>query len=181
MGHVLLVVGSNTLGSYQEAEDYFNVSLSYDVWCALSVGVKKRSLVAAFNAMNLMLWDGARTDSAQIAPFPRTGLTDVDGSEIASDSVPTIAKYGQFEFAAYLATNKGFVDNSKGQIKKVGAGSAKVEFFENTVQEKQSKDFPQVIEQFFSILSSTSSSITVGEASGTCQESFFKSTDYGTH
>lgn len=181
MGHIILVVGTNTLGTYSEAEEYFNVSMSYDIWCALSVPVKKRSLVAAFNAMSLMPWDGERTVSTQLAPFPRIGLTDIEGSEIASDSVPTIAKYGQFELAAYLATNKGFVDKSKGQVKKVGAGSAKVEFFESTIQEKQSTDYPQVIEQFFSVLSSTSSSVTVGEASGTCQESFFQSTEYGTH
>lgn len=177
---ITLVVGTNTFGTYQEAENHFAGSMSYEKWCVVKAAAKKRALVAAFDAMNGMVWDGEKTDPLLVAAFPRTGLTDIEGNDLASDSIPVLAKQGQFELAAYLIANKGFVDKSKGQVKKVGAGSAKVEFFENTVAVKESKVFPEVIEQYFRVLSSSKFSLTPSEASGTSEESHFSNANYGT-
>lgn len=177
---IVLVVGTNTLGTFQECEDYFLTSLFYDQWCAFSTTKKKRALVTAFIAMKGMSWDGAKTDSAQLAPFPRTGLTDEEGDAFDSAVIPEIAKLGQFELALYLARNTGFETSAKGQIKEVQAGTVKVKYYETSPGTDKDAVFPQEILQYFNVLASSSFEISPAFASGTDEESFFADANYDT-
>ncbi|PHS61200.1 MAG: hypothetical protein COB09_18605 [Thalassobium sp.] len=175
-----LVVGTNTLGTFQESEDYFQTSLFFDQWCSFSTTKKKRAMVTAFMAMKNMSWDGEKTDSAQLAPFPRTGLVDGEGDALDSAEIPEIAKFGQFELALYLGINTGFESSAKGQIKEVQAGTVKVKYYETTPGTDKGAVFPQEILQYFNVLASSSFEVTPGFASGVDQESFFASTNYDT-
>ena len=178
---ITLVVGTNTLGTYQEAEDYFEASPNAATWCALTATVKKQNLVGAYRAMTQMKWDGDKTVSSQTAPFPRTGLVDIDEVAIDSVAIPDIAKFGQFELALYFSANGGFVSQATGQIKEVQSGTAKVKYFQTSPGTSNVASFPEEALQYFNVLSSSSNEISVPYASGVDDCSSFDDISYDTY
>lgn len=79
-------------------------------------------------------WRGEIATDGQGLRFPRSGLTDRDGRDIASDDVPTQIQKATIELAALLIAGAGVggdfgsVATSSGAVQRVKAGSVEVEF-----------------------------------------------------
>jgi len=87
----------------------------------------------------------------QTSDFPRTGLTDCQGDAVAGDEYPADLKSGQFEYAAEIAADVE-VEAAIGtgsNVKAVGAGSARVEFFRQTAGSSSAQNtlFPASVER----------------------------------
>ena len=180
---ITLVVGTNTLGTLDGANQYFETTIHAARWAAISSATKKKqALVTAFNAMTQMSWFGEKTDSAQLAPFPRTDLLDAEGNIFDSAVIPLIAEYGQFELALYFAESGGYKNPAsvKGQVKEVQAGTAKVKYFQTDQAVSAVPAFPKEVMQYFDILKGVASDIELefGEALGVDQTGFFGNTEY---
>lgn len=77
-------------------------------------------------------WRGSIVSGAQAMRWPREGVTDRDGREIASDAIPTAIVAAQCELALLLSAGAG-VGGAAGSIaagpmKRVKAGSVEVEW-----------------------------------------------------
>lgn len=74
------------------------------------------------------------TFTDQTAHFPATGLVDCYGTALADDTYPTALKHGQFELAYEISQNTALelASGTGSNIKAVGAGSARVEYFRPT-------------------------------------------------
>lgn len=105
-------------------------------WKALSADDQGRWLVAATRYIDAQIWQGTPTGlaggTATTLQFPRTGLTNLDGSTLDATNVPQVLINACFEMAAVLAddaTVQAAVDAGS-NLKSMGAGSARLEFFQ---------------------------------------------------
>lgn len=81
----------------------------------------------------------------QVSDFPRSGLEDCDGDEVDSTTYPDDLKSAQFEYAFEISqdTELETAGSTGENIKSVGAGSAKVEFFRPTLD--GASRFPAIV------------------------------------
>ena len=133
MGQVIISGG----GTY----DVYGTESGFKVYMAGRIGVtaydsatnanKQKALVSATRWLDRQKWQGAKTSSSQALEFPRTGLVDKYGDEVADDSVPTAVESACYELAYILLDDATKQDNADtgSNVKKVQAGSASVEFF----------------------------------------------------
>jgi len=95
-------------------------------------GLCEQSLVTSTRWLNQQKWLGAKTSSVQALAFPRTGLTDVEGTAIDSATIPDIVLWAYYELANAIGDDPTILTNSLGtkkNVKRVKAGPAEVEFF----------------------------------------------------
>lgn len=120
----------------------------------------------------------ALTFQDQVASHPRTGLVDNDGAALDDDTYADGLRYGQIELAfeltqnAALETSGGVGSNVKG----VGAGSARVDFFRPTggAEGEGSNRFPTTVWEWIrSLLSAGNATVSGGFVSGAEAESTF--------
>lgn len=97
---------------------------------------RKKAHVSATRWLDRANWQGAMTDLVTPQPleFPRTGLTDKDGNEVASDAVPDEVDEACYELVIYLLDDATITQSPDqgSNVKNVQAGSAQVEFFKGT-------------------------------------------------
>lgn len=79
-------------------------------------------------------WRGEIATEAQALRFPRSGLTDRDGREIAADALPTQIQKACCELAALLIAGAGVggdfgsTSTATGAVKRIKAGPTEIEF-----------------------------------------------------
>lgn len=116
------------------------------------------------------------TFTEQALSFPRTGLTDLDGSAVDSDTVPEAVRSAQIELA-YLISVDSTIEGSSGTSdnnKRLKAGSVEIERFRPV----EGPRFPNIV---FELLRSFLSGLGLGAgatAFGTDGETTFED-DYG--
>ncbi len=99
---------------------------------------RSRLLVAATRFIDAQYWQGVATGLAGGTPttlqFPRSGLTNVDGSVLDPTNVPQVLINACFEMVAILADDASVAANqdSGSNVKALGAGTGRVEFFSPT-------------------------------------------------
>lgn len=106
----MLIVGENTFVTIEEADTYFDSQLDGENWAALTIDIKNKSLTTAYSRI--------------LAYCTFT---------FEADAAPDNVKIAQSEYALELATislagAEGEVDQ---QLKKLVAGPAEMEFYEN--------------------------------------------------
>lgn len=173
-----LVVGTNSYGSRAEADAYFLDSLRKENWNAFNTSFKDQALIESTRVLERQKYLGEKEVGSQALAFPRTGLKDKEGNDMTGAESLAIAKEAEFEYALFLAENTkklGERDSTgKSNIKSVGAGSAKVEFF----RPQKGARFPLAIQELLGDFIGGSGGL-VGLASGTGDKTSFR-TEYGT-
>lgn len=115
------------------ADAYMNASTQdqFDTWSALTTDEKSRGLVSATRLIDRQRWLGEKTDPLQELAFPRTGLTDCDGTEIDPDTVPQQVVDASILLALDLASGSSVATaaTTEDLTKRLKAGSVELEKF----------------------------------------------------
>lgn len=151
---IVATPGSASANSYitvAEANTYFESRLPLDpVWVTTESIAIPRILTAARMLTNIfsgakrlitpksgdpyyligMKWTGLPADAIQVMDWPRIGMLDRLGREIASTLIPAELKQAQAELAGQLSLTDRILDNdivTQG-IQEIGAGPVKIKF-----------------------------------------------------
>lgn len=175
-----LVVGENTYIDLAGADAYFDDSLKFASWDALTDDVKSKALVTATRMLDRQTWAGTKTDESQDLQWPRSGVTDKYGNAIDSSTVPQQILEAQCELALSIALDPSVETNSStsGNIKFLKAGEAEIGYFTPT----RGGRFPTIIQELVGqFMGAAASAANSGGAyvSGTCERSHFCSDQYG--
>lgn len=175
-----LTVGTNSYGSRAEADAYFADSIRGDDWSNVADTKKDQGLVEATRILERENWLGTKEVPAQDLDFPRTGLVCNGENITAAESLETI-KTAQFEYALDIILKPSIltVNDPTGlnNIKGVGAGSARVDFFTPAKSGKYPETVKDIINCF---LSGSANTLTGSFVSGACDDSSFDDPDlYG--
>lgn len=120
------------------------------------------------------------TFKAQEAQHPRAGLVTCGGVAVDENTVALQVEEAQIELAFDLTqdTTLETKPNQGSNIKKVGAGSAEVEFFRPTNGVGQASRFPPVVQELLRcFLGGSNQSQSGAIATGTCERSQFDDCD----
>lgn len=156
---------------------------------ALAAGGADRSrlLVAATRYIDRQRWKGARNgaDSTTLA-FPRDDLEDLDGTAASNAEQLALVSRAVFELVALLAGDPDIAGQAdQGQnIKAMGAGSARLEFFSpTTARAGTATKLPTAVHELIGHWLAGAGSTTAGTsaaagvATGTCGNSYFDNCD----
>lgn len=115
---------------------------------------QKRALITATRFIDSQFWQGLATRLAGGTPttlqFPRTGLTDVTGAPLDATNVPAQVVTAAFELAALISADPDIVAavDSGSNVKALGAGPARIEFFRTTsLEDGNATTLPTVIDR----------------------------------
>lgn len=128
-------VDYQSYASVAEADAYLAVDPTRSAaWAALNTDTKGSYLVAATRRMDALRWSGSKVSSSQELQWPRSGVTDRDGNAVSETGIPQALEDATILVAGSVAldTNTANTASSGSNIKAVGAGSARVEFFRPT-------------------------------------------------
>lgn len=155
-----LVLGTNTFALHSTAQTYFSGRLGVTAWDALTTNDQSRALITASSKINFAVLDTLKL-----------GTIGTPSDSLASATC---------EMALFIAADVTTVDNptTGSNVKKVGAGTAAVEFFSPV----DGTRFPEMVMRFLkeggSLASGASGSLTIGGfASGTSTVSSFDDCD----
>ena len=95
--------GANCYVSLDEANAYFDYRLYSDSWTESTSGTQIQALVTATNDIDIFYeFYGSETYEGQSLDWPRDGVTDCEGNEIDSESIPEEVKDATCEHALYI-------------------------------------------------------------------------------
>jgi hypothetical protein len=117
-------------GDLADADNYLMASITATAWFAAAAFVRMQSIVSVVRWMDRVPWLGAQTESDNALQFPRTGLTNADGTPVDSNSLPLLLVNAEFELAAMLVDNPDLQSTFQDpRAKALGAGSARIDYF----------------------------------------------------
>jgi hypothetical protein len=105
---------ANSYVTLEEADAYFATRPNSSAWddaAALSPPATEGALIHAAIRMDQEQYRWRRAESTQKRAWPRTGQTDVDGCEIAADSIPEFVQLAQMELAVAMLQSDLLVDS----------------------------------------------------------------------
>lgn len=109
-------------------------------WTALGNAAKEGAIIRAGDYINSLNFSGIRSVANQAMAFPRTGLIDSDGYELATDAIPREVKMAQCEAAIREGVSAGTLnpdlDNSEARIKRKKIDVLETEWFDNGPNDK---------------------------------------------
>jgi hypothetical protein len=129
-----VLINSVTYPVYADVDDadiYFGGSVSFSDWDALTDDEKARGLVSSTRLIDRQKWLGEKTDPLQELAFPRSGLTDCDGTAIDEDTIPDAVIDASMLLALDLATGSTVTTSATTEdlTKRLKAGSVEIEKF----------------------------------------------------
>lgn len=115
----------------------------------------------------------------QSSLHPRTGLTDCDGQVIDVNTVAQQLEDAQTELAFDLSQDDTLEEqkNQGSNIKGVGAGSARVDFFRASNRPGESQRFPPIVQELIRCFLGSSSTTNGAASYGTGENSHFDDCD----
>lgn len=119
------------------------------------------------------------TFTAQEALHPRSGLQDCDGAAVDANAVAQQVEDAQIELAFDL-TQDDTLESQKNQgsnIKRVGAGSAQVEFFRASNKPGEASRFPSIVQELIRCFLGGGSTVNGAASFGTDHASQFDDCD----
>lgn len=119
-------------GTEAEVKQYLAGRLGADAYDDASGAKKKKAHVQATRWLDTMKWQGSPTDaSTQPLAWPRTGMTDCNGDAVLDTAIPDELCAAVGELVLILLGDSAASDQASTDknIKKLGAGSASIEFF----------------------------------------------------
>lgn len=126
----------NVYGDETEADLFMAADIELAAgWTALTGDQKPQGLVSATRLIDRQDWLGAIAVDGQPLEWPRTGLTDKNGTEVVSASLPQFVENACIILAAMLAAKSTLQASAStgSNVKRVKAGPAEVEFFNSTL------------------------------------------------
>lgn len=95
---------ANSYTTVEFADDYIDTNAFHSAdWLAKTTDEKQKLLVRASKYLDRMVdWEGERVDDDSGLRWPRSGVFDSDGFEIADDVIPVILQEAVAEMATYL-------------------------------------------------------------------------------
>lgn len=116
----MLIAGTNSFASLEEANAYHKRRPYGDKWEAASDIDRKKALIFATQLMvAYYVWDGSIHDIEQELPFPRSGLYTRDGVSLDCTVIPTGIKNAEAELALWVLASDRFSEPSYGVNKVV--------------------------------------------------------------
>lgn len=127
-------VGYVSYASVAEADDRLAIDpVRSAAWEVAPINTKGAHLVAATKRLDLLTWAGQRAATPDTQPnkWPRTGVTYPDGAVVSNSEVPIEVQDATILLAGSIALDSEQANAGRGgsNIRSVGAGSARVEFF----------------------------------------------------
>jgi hypothetical protein len=128
-------VDYTSYASVIEANEYLAVDpVRMSQWDTLDADQKGSNLVAATRRLDQLNWEGLKVAPSQENAWPRSGVTDKEGNPVSSTGVPLDLENACILLAGSIALDSAAsqAGGSGSNIKSVGAGSARVDFFRPT-------------------------------------------------
>jgi len=131
---IVATPGADDANSYIDtdaAEDYFDLRApTAPNWLAeTEEDDKARALITATRLLDQMVdWDGDVASETQALSWPRYGLVDANGIEIAGDELPDELKWAICEFAETLLVSDRTADLATQGISALSVGSVSIDF-----------------------------------------------------
>ena len=128
---------SDSFISQSDADTYFTNHDAPTAWTCLASAKKDAALrYAATTLDGNWIWDGTITVTTQALGWPRTGVEDDEGRDIASAAIPERVKTAQCELAL-LHTSSALNSNyDRGNaIRREKVGPIETEYFESATME----------------------------------------------
>jgi hypothetical protein len=180
-----ITIGAYTYDVYGDSDglkEYMKAHINSTAYDNADSGSRKKAHVSATRWLDRARWQGEKTDLVTPQPleFPRIGLTDKDGNEVPSDSVPEVVEFACYELILYLLDDATLTQtpDSGSNLKRAKAGSAEVEFFRPT--QGGFPRFPTEAHELIRYFLEGASGITGPYAPGTSAGSAFDDDDgYG--
>jgi hypothetical protein len=152
-------------------------------WAAATANEKIQAVVMAADWMDrALIFTGTKTVATQARAWPRDNASNsCDGTSVTSGTTPDdifntqCALAGQVLVSAAAAGSSGEGTN----IRKVGAGTAQVQFFRPTEGTSTDVRLPQVAHDYSKCFTEASGGIAGPTASGTNTCSAFSADDFG--
>ncbi len=175
---VTLTVGTNSYSTRAEADTYLDASARASSWKANSPSNRDRFLISAFREIEKQRYLGVRTGGdAQSTQFPRDGIENCDGIGRSGDTpAPIEVQEAQIELAFEISQDPELEGKAStgSNVKSVGAGSAKVSFFQpgRDASGRQGTRFPTIVQELLRCFLS-GGALSGAESSGTDECSQF--------
>ena len=120
-------------GTEAEVKQYIAGRLGTDAYDNASGSDKKKAHVQATRWLDTLKWQGSPTDTVTPQPlaWPRTGMIDCEGVEVGDSVIPDELCAAVAELVLVILGDNAASDSASTvkNIKKLGAGSASIEFF----------------------------------------------------
>ena len=124
---------SNSFGTREEADTFFEDRLYTSTWDAASDASKDKALITACQRISEERFFGERATTTQALPWPRLCVRNQDAGAYSdlyydSDEIPTRLKQAQFIYAQELLKSDSISENPAIGLKKLSTGTIDLEF-----------------------------------------------------
>jgi hypothetical protein len=121
---------ANSYCTVEFADDYVEANIHASAeWLALEEEDKQRLLARSSKVLDFRFkWNGQRVDQDSGLKWPRSGVYDEDGFQIADDCVPKILKEAAAEFAVYLMTDDWTAPRGNDEFKEIKVDVIDIKF-----------------------------------------------------
>ena len=166
-----IVIGADSYTAYASVADadvFFNGSVDYATWGALTTDEKSRSLVTSTRMLDRQLWQGEKEDPLQALAFPRTGVFDCAGVAVEPADTLVVVTEASIILALAVFTNNALLTTAStiDLTKRLKAGSVEIEKFRASSDEIAAGRFPldvmELVGCYFSGRSSISGALSFG-------------------
>ena len=123
-----LTVGTDTYLTLSDAQVYFTGRLYLGAWAAASDEDREKALRMACRAIDREDYKGTLSTVTQTLAWPRAGVVDKDGREIAITAVPQAIRDAQCEAALAFLVDDPNADDGTAGVRSVTAGSVHVAY-----------------------------------------------------
>lgn len=97
-----IIVGTDSFISDSDADTYMTARVHVTEWTNADSATKEAALKQATQIIDAERFVGTITDTAQALAWPRAGVTDQEGREIADDAIPPAVANATAELALAL-------------------------------------------------------------------------------
>jgi hypothetical protein len=122
-------VQASSLGTLEEANEFFSNRLHRNVWEAALDDDKQAALNEATELISMFDFIGTKTDSDQFLPFPRMGIVNID-----STTIPEQIKIANFLIAYEILDGWDF-NREEARVLSRGFSSVRITYDPNVMPE----------------------------------------------
>jgi hypothetical protein len=118
---------ANTYVLQAAATTFFDERLDTEGWDDATSDDQIRALIQAARRMNQLAWRGKRTSTTQALAWPRSGVTDQDGTAYGTADIPTEVEHAQMNLALDMLGTDLLADDGLAAFDRVKIGPLDIE------------------------------------------------------
>lgn len=150
---IVSTAGSATADSYADiatADAYAAARLYATAFSDATTDFKERALKMATRELDKMNWLGDIVDTTtpQALRWPRSSVTDLDGTAVSSTTIPQFLEEATIELALELLKKDRYAESDSKGIRKVQAGAVAVSFDRKDTSPRNSITVMQLISHY---------------------------------